>query len=80
MIVVTVLLSILLTKLKTIWFRKLKEKLSPRSYPIQCERKYSFFSVVIMQRRYSRGSGAESLAFGYMSDQGYSEWIALVIS
>ena len=31
----------------SIWFRKSKGKLSPRSYPIQCERKwkYSFLSV-----------------------------------
>ena len=36
-----------LTKWNSIWFRKSKEKLSPRSYPIQCERKlkYSFLSV-----------------------------------
>ena len=35
------------TKWKSIWFRKSKRKLSPRSYPIQCERKwkYSFLSV-----------------------------------
>ena len=29
---------------------KSKGKLSPRSYPIQCERKYSFLSVVFPDR------------------------------
>ena len=44
MVVVTVFLSILIGKFGS----RLKGKLSPRSYPIQCERKwkYSFLSVV----------------------------------
>ena len=37
--VVKVFLSILNTKWNSIWFRKSKENLSPRSYPIQFERK-----------------------------------------
>ena len=39
-------------KWNSIWFKKSKGKLSPRSYPIQCERKwkYSFLSVAGLQR------------------------------
>ena len=35
-------------KWNSIWFRKSKGKLSPRSYPIQCESKwkYSFLSAM----------------------------------
>ena len=37
----TVFLSIFWTKSNSIWFRKSKGKLSPRSYRIQCERKWN---------------------------------------
>ena len=50
MIVVTVFLSILNTnKWNSLWFRKSKGKLSPRSYTIQFQRKlkYSFVSVFL---------------------------------
>jgi len=40
------------TKWNSIWFRKSTGKLSPRSYPIQCERKwkYSFLIVAFLAR------------------------------
>ena len=43
------------TKWNSIWFRKSKGNLSPRSYPIQCERKwkYSFVSVSRKQNTFS---------------------------
>ena len=56
MIVVTVFLSIFWTKWISIRFRKSKGKLSPRSYPIQFERKWNtvfFFSVLFFLIRIS---------------------------
>merc|ERR1719452_59469 len=45
-------------QMESIWFRKSKGKLSPRSYPIQCERKWKQFS----QYRHTIGSGLEKCA------------------